>query len=115
MKLFLALIVSTFAFSADLNCTAHKEWIDELGSLQKVVTEIPVQAKLPGITKLQLDTEDAFFAINYFEGRYATLSIVFPPDYTSGVVSRITPVKGKKSVLNSINGSDVYKITCLLD
>jgi hypothetical protein len=114
MKLFLALLISSFTFAADFTCTAHKEWVDEYGSLRKEVTEIPVTNKLPGIVKLQLDMEEAFFSINHFEGRYATLSIVFPPNYTAGVVSRVTPVKGQKTVLNSINGSDVFKITCAL-
>ena len=115
MKTLLALVLSLLSlstFASTINCKAQKEWLDENGSLQKRSYDVPVQGTYPGLTKLELDLADAFFSINDYEGRHTTLSIVFPPEYTVGTVVRANIVKGKDTVVNSINGTDVFKLTC---
>ncbi|EQC43144.1 hypothetical protein [Bacteriovorax sp. DB6_IX] len=100
------------ASAADLNCYAQREWLDNNGNLQKEAHEIPVLGKYPGLVKLELDLEDSFYSINDFEGSQTTLSIVFPPNYTVGTVVRTTITSGQTAVVNSVNGSNVYKLTC---
>lgn len=112
MKTLLIFLVSCFTYAAQLDCTAHREWLDDQGNLQKEVSEVPVLTKLPGITKLQLDTDEAFYAINDFSEGPVTLSIVFPPSYTVGGLSKAVVGPGQESTLNSISGTDVFKIRC---
>jgi len=105
-------LLGSSALAGDISCVAQREWLDDNGSLQKKAYNVPLQGKYPGLVKLELDLEDAFFSINDYEARHTTLSIVFPPDYTVGIVSRVNIAKGSETVLNSINGSDVFKLTC---